>query len=103
MKRTVAIISLTVFSIAMAWGQNDAQQAAAAAAQAIEATPEVEAAPAKPNYWKRSLMTQLNFAQTSYTNWAKGGTNNVALSSFIDGTANYAKEKVVWNNHLQID
>ena len=74
------------------------------AVQAVESAPrvEVEAVPA-PKYWKNSLQTKLDFGQTSLTNWAAGGYNTVSLKTFIDANANYAKDKMLWNNRLQLD
>lgn len=103
MKRIVfASLAVLLFGGAL-HAQTDAQKAAAAAAAAISQTPETVQAPPKPVYWKYNLKTQLNFAQTSYTNWAKGGNDNVALTAFVDAAANYAKDNVTWNNHLQLD
>jgi hypothetical protein len=48
-------------------------------------------------------MTQLNFAQNSYFNWAKGGNNNVAFTSYIDAHADYKKGDMLWTNRLQLD
>ena len=74
------------------------------AAEAVESAPkvEVEATP-KPKYWKNSLQTKLDFGQTSLTNWAAGGYNTISLKTFIDANANYAKDKMFWNNRLQLD
>jgi hypothetical protein len=57
-------------------------------------------APKKVSPWKFSGSTSLNFTQTSYSDWAAGGTNG------IDGTVgatmrlNYKKEKLLWENTL---
>ena len=105
MKPTCALFALLVLA-APAWGQQDrknAQDAAAAAAQALASTPEEQKAPPKPKYWKRDLTTRVNFNQTSLTNWAAGGVDNVTLASYVVANANYAKNKVSWNNNLQLD
>lgn len=83
--------------------KQNVQDAVAAAAQAINATPEEKVVPPKPKYWNRSLLTQVNFNQTSLTNWKAGGINNITLKGYIDGNANYAKDKSFWNNRLQLD
>ena len=94
-----ALVSLT-------WGagaQNNAQEAAAAAAAAIASVPQDEVKVPKPNYWTESLMTNINFIQTSYSSWAKGGNNNIALDAYVDANANYDKDKISWKNRLQLD
>lgn len=74
------------------------------AAQAVESAPRVEqqTTPA-PKYWKTSLMTKIDFGQTSLTNWAAGGYNTVTLKSFIDANADYEKDAMFWKNRLQLD
>ena len=99
MKKLFAILAGSALSVA-AFAQNNAQEAAAAAAAAIAGTPQAEVPAPKPNYWTRSLMTNISFGQNSYWNWAKGGNNNVSLNATIDGSADYAKDKVVWKNHM---
>ena len=81
----------------------DAQQAAAEAALALEAAPAAEAKVEKPKYWEESLKTQINVGQTQLTNWAAGGDNTVSLAAFIDGNANWKKGDMFWNNRLQLD
>ena len=61
--------------------RRNAQSAAAAAARLLTQTEEAKVVAPKPNYWTNSLMTNLNFVQSSFTNWAKGGYNNYALSA----------------------
>lgn len=102
MKKYFTIV-LFAASCMVAAAQNDAQKAAAAAAADIAGAPKEEVKAPKPNYWKHSLMTNLNFIQNFFESWAKGGTNNYALTAYIDGNANYAKDNLSWNNRLQLD
>lgn len=82
----------------------DAQKAAADAVAAISNAPKSkETLAPKPRYWKNSISTKIDFGQTSLTNWAAGGYNTYSLKAFIDGNANYAKDKMFWNNRLQLD
>ena len=81
----------------------EAQKAAAAAAAAVAEAPVVEQKVEKPKYWEESLKTNIKFGQTSLTNWAAGGDNTVTLQAFIDGNANYKRDKLFWNNRLQLD
>ena len=81
----------------------DAQQAAADAAKAMDAAPAAEAKVEKPKYWTNSLKTNLTLGQTSLTNWAAGGDNTVSLAAYVDGNANWKKGEMFWNNRLQLD
>lgn len=87
------------------WAQEltDAQKAAAAAAKAMIEAPEAIQKEEKPKYWDESLKTNIKFGQTSLNNWAAGGDNTVTLQAYIDGNANYKKDKIFWNNRLQLD
>ena len=81
----------------------DAQQAAAEAAKAMEAAPAAEVKIEKPNYWTSSLKTNVTLGQTSLNNWAAGGDNTVSLAAYVDGNANWKKGDMFWNNRLQLD
>jgi len=93
---SAALLSLTSYA-------QDAQQAAAEAAKALDAAQDVEVKVEKPKYWKSSLKTNVSLGQTSLTNWAAGGDNTVSLAAFIDANANYKKDEMFWNNRLQLD
>ncbi|MFA6591979.1 MAG: DUF3078 domain-containing protein [Bacteroidales bacterium] len=104
MKRLIVTIAFSLVCLtSFAQNTDDAQKAAAEAAAAISKAPELKEAPPKPNYWTNTLLTKINFGQTSLTNWAAGGNNSVSLQSFLDGNANYSKDNVVWSNRLQLD
>ena len=101
MKKIFVILSAALLSVG-AYAQ-DAQQAAADAAAAMEAAPVAPAKVEKPSLWATSLKTQINVGQTQLTNWAAGGDNTVSLAAFIDGNANWKKGDMFWNNRLQLD
>lgn len=101
--KKILVLALATLAGLAAYAQDDAQKAAADAAAAIAEAPQEEAAAPKPVYWTRSLMTNLNFAQTMLRDWAAGGSNNYTMTGYVDANANYAKEKMIWNNRLQID
>ena len=103
MKKITVLAAAILATGYVSFAQTDAQKAAAQAAQAIAQAPETEVQAPKPSYWTKSLMTQLNFAQNSYFNWAKGGNNNVAFTSYIDAHADYKKGDMLWTNRLQLD
>lgn len=85
-------------------GKTDALKVLDEAAAAVESAPRVEETVVpKPKYWSNSLQTKLDFGQTSLTNWAAGGYNTLSLKTFIDANANYKKDKMFWNNRLQLD
>ena len=81
----------------------DVQAVAAEAAAAAEEAPEEPKVEPKPQYWTLSLQNNINFGQTFLYQWAAGGFNNYSLAAGIDGSANYAKDKMIWNNRLQLD
>ena len=86
MKRLYTLAAFVTLTLAA--GAQTAQEAIAAAAAAISNVPQEEVKAPKPNYWTESLMTNINFIQTSYSSWAKGGNNNIALDAYIDANAN---------------
>lgn len=100
MKRIVTLLAL--FATVVAGAQNT-QTAAAEAAAALSAAEDVPEKVEKPVYWTTKLVTNINFGQTFLSQWAAGGYNNVSLSGNIDGSANYAKGKLIGTNHLVLD
>jgi hypothetical protein len=52
--------------------------------------------------WHKSGVFSLNMAQASFTNWAAGGQNSVALNGLINLAANLKNEKSAWDNALTI-
>ncbi|HNS16609.1 MAG TPA: DUF3078 domain-containing protein [Bacteroidales bacterium] len=52
--------------------------------------------------WKNGGKFALNFSQSSLTNWAPGGQNSLALNSFFNYFADYAKDKSLWENRLDL-
>lgn len=55
----------------------------------------------EPN-WKMRSNFGLNMTQSSFTNWAAGGRNNLAGLAFINAEANYSKGVVKWSNILAL-
>lgn len=102
MKRLLFLVASLAFCFSAA-AQIDAQKAAAEAAKALEEAPKVEAPVAKPVYWDHSVMTQFNFGQSAFWNWAKGGNNNYAMTAYVDANANYTRDNISWKNRLQLD
>ena len=52
--------------------------------------------------WNKSGVFSLNMSQASFTNWAAGGQNSVALNGLLNLTANYKMGKSAWDNALTI-
>lgn len=97
------ILSVLAFAATLAAAAQDPQTAAEQAVKALEEAPAETVQAPKPKFWKESVMTQINFVQSSFSNWAKGGTNNYTMSAYVDANANYAKENISWKNRLQLD
>lgn len=53
-----------------------------------------------PSNWKLESIFSLNITQSSFTNWSAGGRNNVAGLGFINGFAEYNKDRWKWSNYL---
>src|SRR5512133_2541219 len=53
-------------------------------------------------YWKKGGVFSLNMAQSSFTNWAAGGQNSLALNGLINLNANFKKDRQAWDNTLDI-
>ena len=103
MKKLFITLIAAIVSVAAFAQMSDAQKAAADAAKAVSAAPEVAPKVEKPKNWSTTLKTQINMGQTSLTNWAAGGDNTVSLAAFIDGNANWKLGDMFWNNRLQLD
>ena len=101
MKKILTLSVALAFSAA-AFAQDPAE-AIDAAAQAIAGAPDTPEVVVKPNYWTNSLKTNINVNQTGLTNWAAGGDNTYTMSGYVDGNANYKKDKVFFNNRLQLN
>lgn len=52
--------------------------------------------------WTTGGIFSVNLAQNSFTNWAAGGQNSVAINGLINLIANYKEGKSAWDNALTI-
>ncbi|HNR21125.1 MAG TPA: DUF3078 domain-containing protein [Bacteroidia bacterium] len=52
--------------------------------------------------WKKGGVFALTFNQVSLTNWAAGGENSISGASFLSLFANYAKDRMAWDNTLDL-
>lgn len=55
-----------------------------------------------PKPWVYSGITSLTLNQASFSYWTAGGINSVAFSALGKYTANYKKNKLSWNNNLNL-
>ena len=55
-----------------------------------------------PKFWTNGMLTEIGFSQISLTNWAAGGSGSVALNSYVNAHANYAKGDMFWDNRGQL-
>lgn len=59
--------------------------------------------PSDTSYWLKEIGGGINFNQASFSgNWKGGGVNSVALGMYLQGRANYAKDKWTWDNTLDL-
>ncbi len=52
--------------------------------------------------WTYAGFFSQQFNQSSFTNWAAGGENNLALTSILNLEANYSRDVYTWENQLQM-
>lgn len=52
--------------------------------------------------WKKGGMGSVNFNQVAFSNWAAGGENSVSGAAFLTLFANYAKNRLAWDNQLDL-
>ena len=57
---------------------------------------------ADTSYWSNTAEGTLTFSQVSLSNWAGGGNNSIALNMYAGFVANYAKDRVSWENSLNL-
>ncbi len=52
--------------------------------------------------WKKGGVIVLNFAQSSFTNWAAGGQNSISGNGLVSLFANYKKGENTWDNNFDL-
>jgi hypothetical protein len=54
-------------------------------------------------YWQSEFSAGLNFNQAGFSsNWKAGGVNSVAFGSIVAGKALYQKDRITWDNELEL-
>ncbi|WPR76781.1 DUF3078 domain-containing protein [Algoriphagus sp. NG3] len=57
--------------------------------------------PSDTSYWLKEIGGGLNLNQAAFSgNWQGGGVNSIALGFYLNGRANYAKDKWSWDNTM---
>lgn len=56
----------------------------------------------KDTAWKVGGITNVNFSQTSLTNWAAGGQSSIAVNGLVSLFAKYKKGRSSWDNTLDV-
>ncbi|MEO1052501.1 MAG: DUF3078 domain-containing protein, partial [Bacteroidota bacterium] len=54
------------------------------------------------SYWQKGVLGNLTFSQVSLTNWVAGGNNAISLNSYVGIFFNYAKDRVTWENSIDL-
>ena len=103
MKKLFLLIAAMGFAAAAYAQEPTTTEVSETAAAVLEEGEEAPAPEPKPTYWTLSLQNNINFGQTYLSQWAAGGYNNYTLAAGVDASANYAKDKMIWNNRLQMD
>lgn len=96
MKRLMPVLLLTVALCAHAQIKTDEDMT-----KKIHAA-EAEADTAKPSGWIPRAVAGLNLTQTSFTDWAQGGSNSLAYSARVLSNLTYYGEKAKWSNGLKL-
>jgi hypothetical protein len=55
-----------------------------------------------PSAWELGSWLTLNGSQASFRNWTQGGVNNIAAASTARFTAEYKKDRIVYNNAINL-
>ncbi|GAB3036950.1 DUF3078 domain-containing protein [Spirosoma pulveris] len=59
--------------------------------------------PSDTTYWRKSFSAGANINQAAFSsNWRAGGVSSIALSLFLNARSNYAREKVSWDNQIDM-
>lgn len=59
---------------------------------------------ADTSYWVKKAQLGFGFNQASFSdNWRAGGINSIAVVGFFNGNAQYAKEKISWDNSIRLE
>jgi hypothetical protein len=54
------------------------------------------------SYWVKKTQVGANFSQASFGNWTAGGQDAIGFNVFFNTKGDYAKDKTLWTNDLQM-
>lgn len=91
MKKHILILFISTFSL-LSIAQNPDT--------ASTDTASTDTASTVPKNWTTGGLISLDFAQSSFTNWAAGGQNALSITSIFNTFANYKKGKNSWDNSI---
>ncbi len=97
---TACLLMATVATQAQVVDKAKVQSQANAAAAAKDGLKKVDTG---EKNWKLSGVTGLNAAATGLVNWAAGGSNNVNGVVYGRGRLLYHKDKLAWDNNLDLE
>jgi hypothetical protein len=55
-----------------------------------------------PKKWKLKSVFGINGTQSQFVNWNAGGRNNISAIGFINASANYRSEKLIFENDMSL-
>ena len=66
-----------------------------------EAISQSERILSRDSTWRSSGIFSLNVGQTSFTNWANGGKNQININTILHYRLRYSKDKATWENNIE--
>lgn len=66
-----------------------------------EANSQNERILSRDSTWRSSGIFSLNIGQTSFTNWANGGENQININTILHYRLQYSKGKASWENNIE--
>lgn len=104
MKKLILFIGFTLCVSILSFSQEDIKKDAVTAANdaAQKAAKIISDTTAKPKSWTIKNNLTFNAEQTMFENWEQGGVGNFAFSAFFKGFYNYSKNKIKWDNSVEL-
>jgi len=56
----------------------------------------------KDSSWTHGGTANLTYSSVSFRHWAAGGDNAISFNGLFSAYANYAKDKIIWNNQIDL-
>jgi len=84
MKKSIALLILSLFAVVSANAQNEGSQA-------------------EQKNWKYSFKPGLNYSGSSFRDWFSGGNELASMKFNSEGSANFQNDRIIWKNTLMMD